>query len=212
MRQRKIKNEEEKIEAFNTLVLKEAMLYKGQWGKVFGNENPIYLEIGCGKGQFISALAKNNPDCNYIAVEGAGSVVLRALEKASEAELKNVKFITNYINELSDFFEQEIDGIYLNFSDPWPKDRHAKRRLTHTRYIAGYKAILKKGGCVEFKTDNDGLFAFSVEEFLKNDMELAECTDDLHKTNLEAKRFVTEYEEKFSKTGKNIHYLKAVPV
>ncbi len=212
MRQRKIKNEEEKIDAFSTFVLKKAKLYKGHWSEVFGNKNPIYLEIGCGKGQFISALAKSNPNCNYIAVEGAGSVVLRALEKASDLELKNVKFITDYINELTDFFEREIDGIYLNFSDPWPKDRHAKRRLTHTRYITGYKSILKKGGCIEFKTDNDGLFAFSVEEFLRNDMELSECTDNLHETNLEAKQFVTEYEEKFSKTGKNIHYLKAVPV
>ncbi|MEA4988221.1 MAG: tRNA (guanosine(46)-N7)-methyltransferase TrmB [Anaerovorax sp.] len=210
MRQRKVKNEEEKIEAFGAYVIKNAEMHKGHWRELFGNDNPIYIEIGCGKGQFITTLARINPNGNYIAVEGAGSVILRALEKASAADLKNIKFITKYVNEMTDFFvEGEIDGIYLNFSDPWPKDRHAKRRLTHTRYIKGYKTVLKQGGHIEFKTDNDGLFTFSVEEFLKNDMQLVECTDDLHKTNFKSKQFTTEYEDKFNKIGKNIHYLRA---
>jgi len=210
MRQRKVKNEEEKIESFCDYVIKDAKVHKGNWKEVFENKNPIYLEIGCGKGQFITTLAKCNPHCNYIAVEGAGSVVLRALEKAAEAELKNIKFITNYVNDMTDYFERELDGIYLNFSDPWPKDRHAKRRLTHTRYIKSYKEVLNRGAGIEFKTDNDALFTFSTEEFLKNDMELIEYTDDLHTTDLTARLVTTEYENKFSKIGKNIHYLKAI--
>lgn len=210
MRQRKVKNEEEKIEAFGDYVIKNAECHKGHWRELFDNENQIYIEVGCGKGQFINTLARKNPTCNYIAVEGAGSVVLRALEKTYAAGLQNVKFITKYINEMTDFFEAgEIDGVYLNFSDPWPKDRHAKRRLIHTRFLQGYKKVLNPNGFIEFKTDNDGLFAFAVEEFLKNKMQLEECTDDLHATEFAARLVTTEYEDKFKKIGKNIHYLKA---
>ena len=115
------------------------------------------MELGCGKGRFISTYADLNRDKNYIAIEGQKNVVLRAFEKVEEKELTNVKFVMSFIDDITEFFEDgELAGIYLNFSDPWPKARHAKRRLTHTRFLKGYERVIKKGGFVEFKTDNDG--------------------------------------------------------
>jgi tRNA (guanine-N7-)-methyltransferase len=154
-------------------------------------------------------LAEQNPDRNYIAVEGRGSIILRALEKAAQEGRTNIVFLKEYIRDACEYFEEdELTGIYLNFSDPWPKDRHAKRRLTHGRYLEGYRQILKEGGCVEFKTDNDDMFDFALHEFAESGMTLLESTADLHSTDLAARLTTTEYEDKFRVVGKKINYCK----
>ena len=182
---------------------------KGKWQHVFENENEIFAEFGCGRGQFIITMAEQNPDRNYIAFEGKGSIILRALEKAIKENLNNIVFVRKYVIDVSEYFAQnELFGIYLNFSDPWPKKRHVKRRLTHGRHLVGYQRILKAGGCIEVKTDNDDLFSFTVNEVQKSDMKVVESTDDLHSTELEAKYVTTEYEDRFHKNGKKINYCR----
>ena len=211
MRQRNIKNLEEKIEANGRALVKNPKEQKGRWQELFGNTNPIYLEIGCGKGKFITGRAGANPDCNFIACEGQSNVILRALEKAQESERSNLRIFIDFVNDLGDYFEDgELAGIYLNFSDPWPKERHAKRRLTYRDRLKNYKKILAPGGYVEFKTDNGGLFDFTLEEIKEAGYEQAEMTKDLHGegSRLDASKYTTEYEEKFIALGKNIYYVK----
>lgn len=210
MRQRKVKNEEERLAEHHQYLIENPKAMKGKWRELFGNENGIYAEFGCGKGKFIMTLAEQNPDRNYIAVEGRGSIILRALEKAACEGRRNIIFVKEYIKDVSEYFgEGELSGIYLNFSDPWPKDRHAKRRLTHGRYLEGYRFILKKGCCIEFKTDNDDLYDFAVCEFESSGLKLLEATEDLHNSELEAKSVTTEYEDKFLAAGKKINFCKA---
>lgn len=210
MRQRKVKNEEERIAKHHQYLAEEPTALKGHWKELFQNDHDIYIEVGCGKGQFIMTLAEQNPDRNYIAIEGRGSIILRALEKATTEGLQNLVFIKEYVKNIEDYFaEGELSGVYLNFSDPWPKDRHAKRRLTHSRYLEAYRKILKPKHCIEFKTDNDDLFAFALEEFYANGLRISEKTTDLHSTELPAKNVTTEYEDKFRAAGKNINYCKA---
>ncbi|HHU16648.1 MAG: tRNA (guanosine(46)-N7)-methyltransferase TrmB [Anaerovoracaceae bacterium] len=209
MRQRKVKNEEEKLSKHNQYLINKPQRYKGKWHQLFNNNNSIYAEFGCGKGQFILTMAELYPNNNYIAFEGRGSVILRALEKAAQKGFNNVVFVKEYINDSREYFEEsELSGIYLNFSDPWPKLRHAKRRLTHSRYLKGYQTVLKKDGCIEFKTDNDDLFEFALDEFKSHGMKLLEISRDLHNTELEAKNVTTEYEDKFRTEGKKINYCK----
>lgn len=209
MRQRKVKNEEERLIEHHQYLIELPGNQKGKWNEVFKNNKEICVEFGCGKGKFILTLAEQNPDKNYIGIEGRGSIILRALEKASQKELKNLVFINEYVKDAAEFFaESELSVIYLNFSDPWPKDRHAKRRLTHSRYLQGYQKILKKDHCIEFKTDNDDLFAFALNEFQENGMKIMESTEDLHHTELPAKYITTEYEDKFHAAGKKINYCK----
>ncbi len=210
MRQRKIRNEEEKLAALAGHMTREPMSIRGSWRQYFGNDEPIYIEIGCGKGQFALTMAALHPENNYIAVEGQGSVILRALEKAKKSGLSNIVFMNEFIRDIEEYFdESELSGVYLNFSDPWPKDRHAKRRLTHADYLDGYKRILKPESAIEFKTDNDGLFAFTLEEFIACGLEIIESTSDLHGSALPARLATTEYEDKFVKQGKHINYCKA---
>ena len=202
VRQRKIKNEEERLSEHNQYLIKEPQRWKGKWQQLFNNKNNIYTELGCGKGQFILTMALLYPDNNYIAFEGRGSIILRALEKAAQKDSKNIK-------DSNEYFEgNELSGIYLNFSDPWPKDRHSKRRLTHSRYLEGYRTVLKKDGFIEFKTDNDGLFFFALDEFNNQGMKCLEFSRDLHSTELDAKKVTTEYEDKFRASGKKINYCK----
>ncbi|MGN0733337.1 MAG: tRNA (guanosine(46)-N7)-methyltransferase TrmB [Emergencia sp.] len=213
MRQRRIKNLEEKLAECSSYITENPKAVKGRWHEVFGNDNPIYLELGCGKGQFISENARRNPACNYIAVEGALSVVLRALEKAKEAELENITFVLEYVQDLRDFFEDgELAGIFLNFSDPWPKERHAKRRLTYCKRLLHYCQVLEKGGSIRFKTDNEGLFAFTLEQIEEAGLEIIEMSRDLHNVQLNPElaegNITTEYEDKFAGIGKNINYVK----
>jgi tRNA (guanine-N7-)-methyltransferase len=209
MRQRKVKNEEERLAEHHQYLIHEPAALKGNWQSVFENGNGIYAEFGCGKGKFIMTLAERNPDRNYIAVEGRGSIILRALEKAAREGRNNIVFVKEYIKDVTDYFdEDELSGIYLNFSDPWPKDRHAKRRLTHSRYLEGYRSILKNSCCIELKTDNDEMFSFAAGEFESCGMKLLESTEDLHATQLAAREFTTEYEDKFREVGKKINYCK----
>ncbi|MBQ9930780.1 MAG: tRNA (guanosine(46)-N7)-methyltransferase TrmB [Firmicutes bacterium] len=205
MRQRKVKNEEEKLAALVHRTIENPTALKGNWPK------PCYLEMGCGKGQFIASLAKVDPEGFYIGCEGIGSAVLRAMEMIEEMDLPNVKFIADYINAPEEYFAPgELSAIYLNFSDPWPKARHAKRRLTHRDFLLAYSRILKKGGLLEIKTDNDDLFAFTLEELEESPFRILEMTRDLHNTDLPARLVTTQYEDKFRAAGKSINYCKAI--
>ncbi len=209
MRQRKVKNEEERLAEYRQYLIDDPKALKGNWRSVFENDSAIYAELGCGKGKFIMTLAEQNPDRNYIAVEGRGSIILRALEKAVQEGRNNIVFVKEYIRDTEEYFgEGELSCLYLNFSDPWPKDRHAKRRLLHSRYLNGYRKALKPGCCIEFKTDNVGLFAFAKEEFENSGMMILESTDDLHRAELPARDVTTEYEDKFRAEGKKINYCK----
>lgn len=214
MRQRKAKDLEQRLEICSPYLIRDPE--PQCWEKVFGNDNPIYLEIGCGKGNFILQKALENPDKNYIAVEGQETVILRALEKAREHDqeegsrkLTNLKFMLTFVHRMADFFhEDQLAGVYLNFSDPWPKARHAKRRLTYHKRMEDYRWAIKPGGFVEIKTDNDPLYAFSLEEIQMMGYPILEQTTDLHASEFESKKTMTEYEAKFHAAGKNINYVK----
>ena len=212
MRLRNVKGSREKIAATDYVIHDEETM-KGRWHEVFDNDNPIHIEIGMGKGQFIMELARRNPDINYIGIEKYSSVLLRALEKRElEEDMHNLYFIrmdAEYIEKVFD--TNEVSRIYLNFSDPWPKDRHAKRRLTSRQFFERYNIILKKDGQVEFKTDNRPLFDFSVEEVKEAGWQLRAVTYDLHNdAKLCEGNVMTEYEERFSAAGNPICKLIAV--
>ena len=209
MRLRNIRGSRE-IVAANDYVVQEPEKWKGQWKSLFGNDNPLHIEIGMGKGRFIMEMAARNPQINYIGIEKYSSVLLRALEKRKETELANLYFIrfdAEYLNEI--FGSEELDRIYLNFSDPWPKDRHAKRRLPSKEFLAKYNLCLKKEGEVIFKTDNRLLFDFSLEEAGIAGWQLREVTYDLHHSEYMEGNVMTEYEERFSAMGNPIHRLVA---
>lgn len=191
-------------------IVNEPEQYKGRWNEFFGNNNPIRLEIGTGKGKFLMTLATQNPDINYIGIEKYSSVLVRALEKQNELELPNVVFIRMDAEHIEEIFANgEIDRIYLNFSDPWPKDRHAKRRLTSRQFFARYNNILAADGRVEFKTDNRALFDFSVEEVKEAGWKLTAITYDLHNDAMNEGNVMTEYEIRFSQMGTPINKLIA---
>lgn len=189
-------------------VIKNETEYRGNWTKeIFQNDKPLHIEIGMGKGQFLTGLAKRNPDINYIGIERYSSVLLRAVEKlenlreTENIELPNIRFVCMDAHNVAEVFApEEVDRIYLNFSDPWPKSRHARRRLTSKEFFARYDQILAKGGQVEFKTDNRPLFDFSVEQLQESEVwEMTACTYDLHNDEvMNQGNIMTEYEEKFS--------------
>ena len=209
MRLRNVKGSREKIAATDYVIHDEETM-KGRWHEVFGNDNPIHIEIGMGKGQFIMELARRNPDINYIGIEKYSSVLLRGLQKRAELELPNIYFMRIDALELSDVFAaEEVDRIYLNFSDPWPKDRHAKRRLTSDRFLSVYDKILKKDGRIEFKTDNQELFRYSLESIPEAGWRVDEFTFDLHNSAMAEGNVMTEYEMKFCSEGKPICKLVA---
>lgn len=210
MRLRNVPGSREAI-ADNPLAINEPTEYKGKWKEVFGNDNPVHIEIGMGKGKFITQLAMENPDINYVGIEKYSSVLIRALEKCEGLEISNLKFIRMEAEYICDVFDkEEVDKIYLNFSDPWPKDRHAKRRLTSKQFFERYDVILKKDGVVEFKTDNDLLFQFSLEQVPEAGWILDKYTWDLHNdAEMVAGNVMTEYESKFSAMGNPIHKLIA---
>lgn len=178
----------------------------GTWAERFGNNNPIRIEIGMGKGRFIHDLAEQNPDINYIGIEKYSAVLLRAVQKMEENEKSNLIFLRMDAEDICKVFgEGEIDKIYLNFSDPWPKDRHAKRRLPSRQFLARYDKILKADGNIEFKTDNRDLFDFAVEELEPAGWEADYISYDLHHNEeLMQGNVMTEYEEKFSSQGNPI--------
>ena len=182
----------------------------GTWHEIFGNDHPIHIEIGMGKGRFLNTLAKQNPQINYVGIEKYSSVLLRAIQKMEEDELSNLKFIRMDAEDIDKVFGKgEVDRIYLNFSDPWPKDRHAKRRLTSDRFLAVYDQILDREGVIEFKTDNQELFRFSLESIPQAGWKILEKTFDLHHSDMAQGNVMTEYEEKFSAEGKPICKLTA---
>ena len=205
MRLRNIKGSREAIEA-NEYTINNPEEMKGRWNTLFGNNNPLHIEVGMGKGKFITSLAGLNPDINYIGIEKYSSVLLRAVEKQKELELKNLFFIrfdAEYICTLFD--TDEIARIYLNFSDPWPQDRHAKRRLPSKNFLDRYNTFLQKDGYVQFKTDNDDLFQFSLEQAELAGWQATEVHWDFHHSEYVHGNVMTEYEEKFSSMGNPIH-------
>ncbi len=210
MRLRHITGAEQRIEE-SEHVISAPQEYKGRWAELFGNGNPIRLEIGMGKGKFLMEQAQTHPQTNFVGVEVYSSVLLKAVQKQEEARLANVRFLCMDALGLADSFAPgEIERIYLNFSDPWPKDRHAKRRLTSPRFLNVYERILTEDGVVEFKTDNRALFEYSLESFPASGWEILAQTFDLHHSPLAEGNVTTEYEEKFASEGKPICKLVAV--
>ena len=213
MRLRNIPRADGVIDAHHT-VIKKPEEQKGNWNHVFGNEKPIQIEIGMGKGQFILNMAKAHPEINFIGIERYSSVLLRALEKYDTEEfemLENIRFICMDAREIEYVFAPaEVDKIFLNFSDPWPKARHAKRRLTSTEFLARYEKVLVESGRVEFKTDNTELFNFSLEQVKEAGWALIAYTYDLHhQEEMNEGNIMTEYEQKFSEKGNPINKLIA---
>ena len=187
--------------------IKEPVELKGKWHDFLENNNPIHIEVGMGKGRFLMDLARLHPEINYIGIERYTSVLLRAVQKMQEDELPNVHFLCIDAATLPDIFDRnEVDRIYLNFSDPWPKDRHARRRLTSSEFLARYDLFLAPDGRIEFKTDNQDLFTFSLEEIESSDKwHLDASTRDLHHdAAMNEGNIMTEYEEKFSAVGNPI--------
>jgi tRNA (guanine-N7-)-methyltransferase len=209
MRLRNVRGAREALQE-SDFTVNEPTEYRGKWLELFENNNPLHIEIGTGKGRFLMTLAEQNPDINYVGIEKFSSVLIRAIEKQRELALPNLYFIRMDAENIEEVFsEGEVDRIYLNFSDPWPKDRHAKRRLTSKQFFARYDKILDKNGRVEFKTDNRDLFDFSVESVKEAGWNLSAVTYDLHNSDMNEGNIMTEYEIKFSEMGNPIHKLIA---
>lgn len=207
MRLRKVKNIEEKILQFDNIIMLDPKSLKGSWHKHFKNDNPIYLEIGTGKGQFIIGNAQKNPNINYIGCEISDSVIYKAAKKANDLNLSNLFFINIDAFKLDEVFEKnEIEKIYLNFSDPWPKSRHEKRRLTSGEFLGVYKKILPDEGLIEFKTDNRKLFEYSVMKFNELRYDILRLSLDLHSDYDDI--ITTEYEDKFTGLGQVIYFVE----
>lgn len=204
MRLRHIKGAEETI-ASSPFVIQDPEAKRGVWAEVFGNGNPLELEVGMGKGRFIMELASLNPNTNYLGIERYSSVLLRGLEKREALSLSNLYFMCIDAREMADMFAPgEVSRIFLNFSDPWPKDRHAKRRLTSPAFLDVYDRILAPEGVVEFKTDNRDLFEYSLESIPSAGWIITDYTLDLHNSSMSQGNVMTEYEIKFASEGKPI--------
>lgn len=208
MRLKKVKGAEEEVIA-SDYIIKQPENYKGKWDTIFENDNPIHIEIGMGKGKFIIEMAQKYPNINFIGIEMYDSVIVRAVQKLNEIEDKipNLRLIRMDANIIDEVFEKEISLIYLNFSDPWPKKKHAKRRLTSCVFLEKYDKIFKDRKVIFQKTDNNDLFDFSIESLKEYGYELKNVTRDLHSTNID--NVQTEYEEKFSSKGVMINRLEA---
>lgn len=206
MRLRNITGSREMI-AESRFVVHEPQEYKGRWSELFGNDHPLRIEIGMGKGRFIMDLARMHPEINYVGIEKYSSVLLRGIQKMETDPLPNLYFIRMEAEEIADVFgREEVERIYLNFSDPWPKDRHAKRRLPSREFLKRYDEILVRDGVIEFKTDNQDLFRFALEEIAPAGWRLLQMTEDLHHDEkMLAGNVMTEYEEKFSALGNPIY-------
>lgn len=206
MRLRNITGSREMI-AESRFVVHEPQEYKGRWSELFGNDHPLQIEIGMGKGRFIMDLARMHPEINYVGIEKYSSVLLRGIQKMETDPLPNLYFVRMEAEEIADVFgREEVERIYLNFSDPWPKDRHAKRRLPSREFLKRYDEILVRDGVIEFKTDNQDLFRFALEEIAPAGWRLLQMTEDLHHDEkMLAGNVMTEYEEKFSALGNPIY-------
>lgn len=200
---------DEKLSEFSHFVIANPEEQKGKWRDVFGNDNPLYIEVGSGKGRFITEMAKAHPNVNFIGIEVYKSVIVAALDRVIEADIPNLKLLNVDAADLRDYFAKgEVDRLYLNFSDPWPKTRHAKRRLTYKTFLSIYEDILPKNGEIHFKTDNQGLFESSLKSISEYGMLLSYVSLDLHNSDFEG-NIMTEYEEKFSKLGSRIYRMEA---
>ncbi|HAL63812.1 MAG TPA: tRNA (guanosine(46)-N7)-methyltransferase TrmB [Clostridiales bacterium] len=205
MRVRKKKNCDIRLEKSGSLWIKNPEMLKGKWHGEFGNQNPIHIEIGCGKGKFICEMAEKYPDINFVAIEVVKDVMVIAMEKAEPLGLSNLRFIIADASGLSDYFEKgEVERIYLNFSDPWKKRKQAKRRLTHKNFLDVYKKVLKNGDLICFKTDNKALFEFSLNSFAEENFKMSQICFDLHNSDFED-NVMTEYEMRFSEQGMPIY-------
>ncbi|MHC5409850.1 tRNA (guanosine(46)-N7)-methyltransferase TrmB [Listeria seeligeri] len=199
----------DRLQEFPAIYIENPEELKGKWQEVFGNNNPIHIEIGSGKGQFVSGMAKANPNINYIGIEMIESVLVSALDKAIEADVPNLRLVARDAKLLEECFEKgEIAQIYLNFSDPWPKKRHTKRRLTNPTFLTIYERLLPEAGEIHFKTDNRSLFEYSLVAFSEYNILLTFVSLDLHNSDYEG-NIKTEYEEKFSAKGFPIYRLEA---
>lgn len=206
MRLRNVTGSREAI-ADSPLVVQEPQEKKGRWREVFTNDHPIRIEIGMGKGRFIMDLARQNPDINYLGIEKYSSVLIRGIQKLDAEPLPNLYFIRMEAEEITSVFGPgEVDRIYLNFSDPWPKDRHAKRRLPSREFLRRYDEILRTDGVIEFKTDNRDLFQFALNELAPAGWKIQQVTEDLHHdAQMMQGNVMTEYEERFSAKGNPIY-------
>lgn len=207
MRQRNVKNKEE-IMANSSYLIINGEEYKNKWSKLFGNNNPIQIEIGTGKGNFIINKAINNPNINYVGIEKFDSIIARCLQKIPN-DIPNLKILRLNALGIEDVFDKEVDTIYLNFSDPWPKKKWHKRRLTSNIFLEKYDKVFKGTPRIVQKTDNRDLFEYSIVSLSTYGYTIKDITFDLHNSHIED-NIMTEYEEKFSKKGNNIYYLEAV--
>ena len=209
MRVRNRKGATELLEAHPQYVILNPADAKGRWQEIFGNDHPIHVEVGSGKGAFLSGMAKANPEINYIGIDIQKSVLSYALDKVLATDVPNIKLLWVDGSDLTDYFEEgEIDRLYLNFSDPWPKKRHEKRRLTYQSFLATYQQILPENGEIHFKTDNRGLFEYSLVSFSQYGMKLKGVWLDLHASDFED-NVLTEYEQKFANKGQVIYRVEA---
>ena len=209
MRVRNRKGATELLEAHPQYVILNPADAKGRWREIFGNDHPIHVEVGSGKGAFVSGMAKANPEINYIGIDIQKSVLSYALDKVLATDVPNIKLLWVDGSDLTDYFEEdEIDRLYLNFSDPWPKKRHEKRRLTYQSFLATYQQILPENGEIHFKTDNRGLFEYSLVSFSQYGMKLKGVWLDLHASDFED-NVLTEYEQKFANKGQVIYRVEA---
>ena len=207
MRQRNVKNKKEIINNSKYIILNPCD-YKSKWKNIFNNNNPIYIEIGMGKGDFILENAIRYPNINFIGIEKYDSIMALAIKKIEKNDLDNLKLIRMDALDIDSVFDKEIDKIYLNFSDPWPKPRHAKRRLTSSVFLNKYSLLFKKDIVIEMKTDNQELFEYSLISFNDNGYLIKEISLDLHHSSYE-NNIMTEYERKFSSLNNRIYYVKA---
>lgn len=209
MRRRKVKGADIKLLSYKDYVLRDNIeALKGKWNEKFNNNNSIHVEFGTGRGKFITTLAAQNPDINYIAFEIKEEVLIKGVEKAVEANLNNILFAWADVKNILDYFdENELSRVYVNFCDPWPKKRWAKRRLTHTNFLNMYEKVLNENGEIHFKTDNQNLFEFSLNEISANDWQLKNISLDLANSDFE--NVTTEYEDKFMSYGMKIYRCEA---
>ncbi|NEU29988.1 tRNA (guanosine(46)-N7)-methyltransferase TrmB [bacterium LRH843] len=199
----------EELMQYPHIVIQNPKEQKGKWSDLFGNDHPIFVEVGTGKGQFLTKMALRHPHVNFIGIEKYESVLITALERVNQSKQTNVKFLHENVEDIINFFDhQEVDRIYINFTDPWPKKRHEKRRLTHKGFLDLYREIITEGGEIHLKTDNQSLFEFSLESFANYGMTLHQISLNLHESDYEGNE-MTEYEERFSKKGMPIYRCEA---
>lgn len=192
------------------VVFDETFTGKGEWKKRFSTSGPLYVEVGTGKGQFLREMAQSHPEICFIGLEKEPGIMVQAVKQTLDMGLTNLKFILGDVQFLAQMFGPgEIDGLYIHFCDPWPKNRHDKRRLTHETFLYLYRQVLSPTGVIRMKTDNRDLFDYSLETFRAVGMELLKVSYDYHRESEQTPRIMTEYEAKFSAAGLPVHYCKA---